>query len=213
LSKLVPAKTKDSQDNWTLKSHQVFVTLDAHHIFILPKTFALSQDGLSRQRERLVGGSTIQYQTALTRYQMNARSLLVGAALMLFSATLFSDSAYATSNYTYKPDEYVVIVDGRSPDGRYTIASHGDGEDGYENFHLYLMDATTGKKIGPLEEIKDTLDTGADAFYAKWSADSSQVSITYRVDRHVAVMVRYRIANRRAYRLDGPKQVAGLPRG
>jgi hypothetical protein len=156
----------------------------------------------------------IQYQTAPSLVtKMNARSLLVGAALVLFSVTLFSDSAYATSNYTYKPDEYVVIVDGRSPDGRYTIASHGDGEDGYENFHLYLMDATKGKRIGPLEEIKDTLDTGADAFYAKWSADSSQVSITYRVDRHVAVMVRYRIANRRAYRIDGPKQVAGLPTG
>ena len=140
---------------------------------------------------------------------MNARSL---AALVLFSVTLFSDSASATSNYSYKPDEYVVIVDGRSPDGRYAIASHGDGEFGYDNFHLYLMDGTTGKKIGPLEEIKDTLDTGSDAFYAKWSADSSQVSITYRVDRHVAVMIGYRIANRRAYRIVGPKQVAGLPR-
>ena len=73
----------------------------------------------------------IQDQTAPSLVtKMNARSLLVGAALVLFSVTLFSDSAYATSNYTYKPDEYVVIVDGRSPDGRYTIASHGDGEDG-----------------------------------------------------------------------------------
>jgi hypothetical protein len=141
---------------------------------------------------------------------MNARSLLAAAALVLLGITLFSDSAYATSNYTYKPDEYVVIVDGRSLNGRYSIASHGDGEDGYENFHLYLMDTMTGKKIGPLEEIKDTLDTGTDAFYAKWSADSSQVSITYRVDRHVAVMVRYRIANRRAYRIEGPTKVAGL---
>jgi hypothetical protein len=99
---------------------------------------------------------------------MNARSLLAAAALVLLGITLFSDSAYATSNYTYKPDEYVVIVDGRSLNGRYSIASHGDGEDGYENFHLYLMDTMTGKKIGPLEEIKDTLDTGTDAFYAKW---------------------------------------------
>jgi hypothetical protein len=143
---------------------------------------------------------------------MNFRSFLPAATLTLFGVILLSHSAYATSNYNYKPGEYVVIVDGRSPDGRYAIASHGDGEYGYDNFHLYLMDAMTGKNIGPLEEIKDTLDTGAGAFYAKWSADSKQVSITYRVDRHVAVMVRYRIANRRAYRINGPTNVDGLPR-
>lgn len=123
----------------------------------------------------------------------------------------FLPSARATSTYTYQPGEYVVIVDGKSPDGRYAIAAHGEGEDGDENFHLYLMDAETDKKIGPLEEIKDVLDTGADAYYARWSADSREVSITYRVDRHVAVMVRYRIANRRAYRISGPTRVEGLP--
>jgi hypothetical protein len=138
---------------------------------------------------------------------MNFRSFLPAATLALFSFTLLSHSAYATSNYNYKPGEYIVIVDGRSPDGRYAIASHGDGEYGYDNFHVYLMDAMTGKKIGPLEEIKDTLDTAAGAFHAKWSADSSQVSITYRVDRHVVVMVSYRIADRRAYRINGPTKV------
>ena len=143
---------------------------------------------------------------------MNFRSFLPAATLALFSFTLLSHSAYATSNYNYKPGEYIVIVDGRSPDGLYAIASHGDGEYGYDNFHLYLMDAKTGEKIGPLEEIKDTLDTGANAFYAKWSADSSQVSITYRVDRHIAVMVRYRIADRRAYCINGPTRVDRLPR-
>jgi hypothetical protein len=142
---------------------------------------------------------------------MNFRSFLPGATLALFSVTLLLHPAHATSIYSYKPGEYTVIVDGRSPDGRYAIASHGDGEDGYDNFHLYLMDAIRGGKIGPLEEIRDTLDTGADASFAKWSADSSQVSITYRIDRHVAVMVRYRIANRRAYRINGPTKVDGLP--
>jgi len=122
----------------------------------------------------------------------------------------FLPSARATSNYAYQPGEYVVIVDGQSPDGRYTIAAHGDGELGDDNFHLYLMDAQTDSKIGPLEEVKETLDTGADAFYAHWSADSRQVSISYRVERHVAAMIRYRIANRRAYPLSGPTRVAGL---
>jgi hypothetical protein len=142
---------------------------------------------------------------------MNLRFLLPAIAFASISIGSLLPSARATSNYTYQPEEYVVIVDGRSPDDRYAIAAHGDGELGYDNFHLYLMDAQTNKKIGPLEEVNETLDTGADAFYAHWSADSRQVSITYRADRHVAVMIRYRIANRRAYCLNGPTRVTGLP--
>jgi hypothetical protein len=115
--------------------------------------------------------------------------------------------AHATSNYTYKPDEYVVVTNGRSPNGQYSIATHGEGEFGYDHFHVYLMDARIGKKIGPLEAIKDTLDTGADAFDAEWSTDSREVSITYRVDRHVAMKIRYRIEGRHASRISGPSNV------
>ncbi len=118
-------------------------------------------------------------------------------------------SLQATSNYEYKPGEFVVIADGRAPNGQYAIAAHGDGDLGYDNFHLYLMNAQTGKAIGPLEEVKDPLDTGAEAFRAKWSADSRQVSITYRVDRRESVTVRYRIENGRAILISGPKKVAG----
>lgn len=132
------------------------------------------------------------------------------AIVVVLSLTSFSSTARATSNYNYKPNEYVVVNNGRSPSGQYSIASHGEGELGYENFHIYLINARTGKKIGPLEEIAGTLDTGASAFYAKWSADSSLVSITYRVDRHVAMMIRYRIKNGRAYRITGPTKVEQL---
>jgi hypothetical protein len=142
------------------------------------------------------------------------KKLLLTLALAFASISFgsFLPCARAASNYTYQPGEYLVIVDGRSPDGRYAIAAHGDGEDGYDNFHLYLMDAQTNRKIGPLEEVDETsFETGPDAFYAHWSTDSRQVSITYRADRHVAVMIRYRIADGRAYRLSGPTRVAGLP--
>jgi hypothetical protein len=126
------------------------------------------------------------------------------STLLLFG--VFVVSALATSNYEYKPGEYVTVSGGKSPDGRYLIATHGEGDLGYDNWHVYLMDAQTGKKIGPLEEIKDPLDTAADAYAAKWSADSGQVAITYRADRHVAVTIVYRIANRRAYLVSGPTQ-------
>jgi hypothetical protein len=91
--------------------------------------------------------------------------------------------------------------------GQYSIATDGEGELGHDHFHVYLMDPRTGKKVGPLEEIKDTLDTGADAFDAGWSADSREVSITYRVHRHVAVKIRYRVEDRRALRISGPSNV------
>jgi len=132
--------------------------------------------------------------------------LLFATFLAALATIVFAPRADATSNYEYKPDEYVVVNQGRSPDGRYSIATHGGGELGYEHFHVYLMDAESGKKIGPLEEIKETLDTGADAFTAQWSADSRQVSISYRVDRRVVMTIRYRIENRRAYRISGPSQ-------
>lgn len=130
---------------------------------------------------------------------------------MWISFGSFLPSARATVNYTYRPDEYVVVVDGRSPDGRYAIAAHGDGEYGYDNFHLYLIDARTGSKLDPLKGIDEVLDTGADAYYAQWSSDSRQVSVTYRADRHVAVMIRYRIADNHATRISGPSRVPRLP--
>ena len=133
------------------------------------------------------------------------RSLVVAALATL----ALTSSLQATSNYQYKPDEYVVVASGRAPNGLYAIAAHGEGEFGDENFHLYLLDAKTGKVIGPLEEVKDPLDTGAQAFQAKWTSDSKQVAITYRVDRHESVTVRYRIDNGRATLVSGPKKATG----
>jgi hypothetical protein len=56
-------------------------------------------------------------------------------------------SAFATSNYEYQPGEFVTIANGESPDGRYAIATHGEGDLGYDNWHVYLMDAQSGKKL------------------------------------------------------------------
>lgn len=94
--------------------------------------------------------------------------------LIAFSGAAIS--VLATSNREYGPNEYVTVDGGLAPDRKYSIAAHGGGELCYDNFHIYLMNAVTGKKIGPLEEIKDTLDTGADAFYAKWSPNSTSVT-------------------------------------
>ena|SRR5450432_1682710 len=138
------------------------------------------------------------------------RQSFTKTAIPLVALVAAISPLFATSNHEYGPNEYVTVEGGRSPDAKYSIATHGEGELGDENFHVYLMNGESGKKIGPLEEIKDTLDTGADAFYAKWSADSGQVTIRYRVDRHAAMEVRYRIANHRAYLISGPSAVGAL---
>jgi hypothetical protein len=124
------------------------------------------------------------------------------ASVLVPSVTL----ALATSNYEYGPDEYVTIANGISPDGKFAITAHGSGYLGYYDFHLYLTDAISGKKIGPLEEIVGTRDTGGDAFAAKWSTDSRQVTIIYRVGRPLKAAT-CRIERRRARSIKGPFDV------
>ena len=126
---------------------------------------------------------------------------LLSACVLLLCVS----NALATDNYEYGDDEYVTISKGMAPDGKYAITAHGGGEDGYDNFHLFLTDAIGGKKIGPLEEVDGGLDTGADAYAAKWSKDSQQVVIVYRISRHEPLqVVSYRIAKGRAFRIKGP---------
>jgi hypothetical protein len=117
-------------------------------------------------------------------------------------------SVQATWNYQYGPDEYVTVANGISPDGKIAITAHGNGDLGDENFHLYLTDAVTGKKIGPLEEITEFLDTAGPAFLAQWSTGGQEVTIVWRVDRHEPLKaLSYRITGRRAQKIKGPYNV------
>ncbi len=141
-------------------------------------------------------------------FSLDVYATIPRSILFLCATCILAPLATATSNHEYGPDEYVTIAKGISPNGEYAITAHGTGDLGYDNFHLYLTDALTGKTIGPLEEIVETLDTGADAFSAKWAKDSQQVIIIYRVDRHAPLKaVCYRITNGRAHRINGPFNV------
>ena len=132
-------------------------------------------------------------------------STAICAALSLLALV---PRAEATSDYEYKPGEYVTIKHGRSPDGAWYIAAHGPDKDGNgDEFKVYLMDGKTGKKIGPLTEITDVSyqDTAPLAYHAVWSADSQFVTISYRSDRHTISLVKYKISDRRATKVTGPK--------
>src|ERR1700677_1666162 len=98
------------------------------------------------------------------------RTLLI----LLFSATVL----FATANYDYKPDEYVRITNGLALNTQYYIAAHGGSDLGYDHWHLYLMDAHTGKVIQRLPEPKEApLDTAAEAYTAEWNGDSTKFDI------------------------------------
>jgi hypothetical protein len=129
-----------------------------------------------------------------------------GIATLAVALLAFPGPAAATSNQTYKPDEYKVVTGGLSPDRKVSIRAHGNGELGMENFHIYLFRENPEKRIGALEEIVE-LDTAADAFTAKWTPDSQAVAIQYRVDRHVFGVQAYTLANNRAYPISGPSLV------
>jgi hypothetical protein len=116
-------------------------------------------------------------------------------------AIAFADKLNATSEYDYKPGEFLVVKDGKSPDKKFAIVS---GEKKKDEFGVYLMDAVTKKIIGKLEEVATDLDTAPDAYYAHWSPDSKHVGISSRSDRHMLENVIYRIENRRAYVVETP---------
>ncbi len=134
--------------------------------------------------------------------------------ILLIAAALPLAAAHATSDRTYKKNEFLTITDGLSPDKLHSMAAHGDGDLGSDNFHVYLMTEPGHKKIGPLTEIGDNeyLGTAPEAFWARWSPDSRYVAILYREGRRVITFRLYRIENSRAHILSGPTplKAAGL---
>lgn len=112
----------------------------------------------------------------------------------------------ATSEHDYASDEYAVIRDGLSSDGRLSLAAHGDSEGGHGDFHVWLMAEPAHRKIAPLDDIgsENNLDTAPDAYHAQWSADSRHVAVGFRFGRYEVQLNIYNVANRRAYLVRGP---------
>jgi hypothetical protein len=103
--------------------------------------------------------------------------------------------ARATSNYEYKKDEYAPIRDGLAPNKLTSLASHGNGELGDEDFHVWLMSEPSHRRIMALPDIgsHNNLDTDPDAYHAFWSADARHVAVAFRTDRHEIALKLYSI--------------------
>jgi len=134
---------------------------------------------------------------------MKAVSLLRTFAML---TCLVAGPAGATSNHQYGKDEYPIIRHGLAPNKQLSLASHGEGEYGDDNFHVWLMAEPAHRKIMALDDISEenNLDTAPDSYHAFWSKDSRRVAVTFRRDRHQAQLNLYRVEDRRIHLLGGP---------
>jgi hypothetical protein len=114
--------------------------------------------------------------------------------------------ARATDTHDYGKDEYAIIHDGMAPNKRLSLAAHGSGDGGNDNFHVWLMAEPAHRKIMALDNIgsDNNLDTGPNAYHAQWRADSRGVAVLFRSGRHEVQLNLYRIEANRAYLVRGP---------
>jgi hypothetical protein len=137
---------------------------------------------------------------------MHPRAILatvLATGLLAFAAL---PQARATAEHTYGKREYGIIGHGRAPNGRLSIAAHGEGEGAHDKFHVYLMAEPAHRKLAVLDNISEdnNLDTAPDAYSAEWSPDSRYVTVRFRSDRHIMTLNFYAIADGRAKLLETP---------
>jgi len=114
--------------------------------------------------------------------------------------------AFATAEHKYAKNEYAIILGGRAPNGKLSVAAHGEGDAGSENFRLSLMAEPGHRKLMTLDSVNDDniLDSAPDAFHAAWSADSRTVAVSFRSERHIVTLNIYAVDGARAKLLNGP---------
>jgi hypothetical protein len=130
------------------------------------------------------------------------RCQLLFAVLASFAAV----PARATCNHGYAKGEYGIIRNGLSPDKRMSLASHGEGDLGDGDFHVWLMAEPGHRKIAALDDIgsENNLDTCPDAYHAFWSADSRHAAVAFRSSRHEVELNLYGIGHGIARLIRGP---------
>jgi hypothetical protein len=132
---------------------------------------------------------------------MKFRFIILAAFLALGAGP-----ARATDSHDYGKDEYAIIHEGMAPNKRLSLAAHGEGEGGSENFHIWLMAEPAHRRIAALEDISsdNNLDTGPNAYHAQWRADSRRVAVLFRSDRHAVQLNVYRVEANRVDLVRGP---------
>ena len=127
-------------------------------------------------------------------------------AILALLLALAVSPAFATAEHQYAKGEYAIIQNGRAPNGKLSIAAHGEGEIGNDNFHVYLMAEPGHRRLAVLDDISsdNNLDTAPDAYHAAWSPDSRTVAVSFRSERHIVTLNLYAIERGRTRLLEGP---------
>lgn len=136
-----------------------------------------------------------------------AKRLLFTSAIVCILVLIIPESAsFATPVHTFGEGEYLVIRNGLSPDRSHSIAAHGSGEMGGDDFRLYLMAEPAHGVLDPLAGIGGdaTFDTDPEAFRASWSPDSRYVAVHFRFARTMRVANIYGIYSDQIHLMIGP---------
>jgi hypothetical protein len=136
-------------------------------------------------------------------------------AVLALLLTLAVSPVFATAEHKYAKNEFAIILAGKAPNGKLSIAAHGEGDAGSENFRLSLMAEPGHRKLMTLDNVNDDniLDSAPDAFHAAWSADSRTVAVSFRSERHIVTLNIYTVDGTKAKLLDGPdlfRDVTGI---
>lgn len=127
-------------------------------------------------------------------------------AVLALLLTLAASPVLATAEHKYGKSEYAIILGGKAPSGKLSVAAHGEGDAGSENFRLSLMAEPGHRKLMTLDNVNDDniLDSAPDAFHAAWSADSRTVAVSFRSERHIITLNIYAVDGTKAKLLAGP---------
>jgi hypothetical protein len=127
-------------------------------------------------------------------------------AILALLLALALSPAFATAEHKYGKGEYAVITGGRAPNGKLSVAAHGEGDAGSENFRIYLMAEPGHRKLATLDNVNDDniLDSAPDAFHAAWSADSRTVAVSFRSERHIVTLNVYAVDGKSAKLVEAP---------
>lgn len=135
------------------------------------------------------------------------RRVLLALVFLLAAAP-----ALATAEHQYAKGEYAVIQGGRAPNGKLSVAAHGAGEFGNDDFHVYLMAEPGHRRLAVLANISqdNNLDTAPDAYDASWSPDSRYLAVSFRSERHIMTLNLYAIDGGRARLIEVPDLLARI---
>lgn len=132
---------------------------------------------------------------------------ILAIAMACVVPTVIHTPAQATASRGYKAGEYVVIDGGRAPNRRLAIAAHGDGDEGFDGFHLSLMRSRRPVTQLPAIESDNILYTAAKAFRAEWSPDSRYVAVLFHANRHARALRLYRTTKSAVLPIEVPDPV------